>query len=274
MKRSLFRHEYLRTRGSLTTLFVACAALVSAGALFMTTPVPILEAGGMILCVITGFIFLPAVTLGLAIDYWRSAYGRGGYLTQSVPVSGSTVYGVRLAYGAAALLVAMFANVLLAAPPVLVTAVKEAPEGVGAIEFIRQGLAATEPPMTPVLAAMGAAFIFVSAFGYLVLSYFAASYGSEERLGRLGVAGPIIVWLVVYVLVQVACVIGIALIPLGADYIDGAFTFISRDWFTVLLNNDQQVSGAPLGFVPVLVAAALLQIWRTAHSWNHKVSLR
>lgn len=274
MKRALFVHEYLRTRGFLAALFAGSLALVLAGSLLMATPVPLLQVGGSILCVVTVFVFLPAVTIDLAVDYWRSGYGRGGYLTHSVPARGSTVYGVRLAYGAVVVLVAMVANLLLAAPPVLVTAAEQAPEGVGVLEFIAQGMKATQPPLTPGLIALAAAFIFVAAFGYLVLFYFAASYGSEERLGRLGVGGPIVVWLAVYVVVQIACVVGIALIPLGADYVDGAFTVITRDWFTVMFENDQQVSGAPLGFVPVLVVAALWQIWRTAHSWNHKVSLR
>lgn len=273
MKRALFTHEYLRTRGPLAGMFAQFAAVALAGTLLLATPVNLLATFGAMITVVTVAALLPAVVIVLTIDYWRSGYGRGGYLTHSLPVKGSTAYGVRLAYGAVVLLVAFVANLLLAAPPVLLEASQQAPAGVGTIEYITGAMQATDPPLTAGLLALGAAFILLSAFGYLALFYFAVSYGNESRFARLGLAGPIVVWLAVYVVVQIACLIGVVLIPLGADYVNGGFTLITHDWLDVMTNN-RQVRGAPLGFVPVLVAAALLQIWRTAYSWDRRVSLR
>ncbi|MDO5697420.1 MAG: hypothetical protein Q4G51_05540 [Dermatophilus congolensis] len=273
MKRTLFVHEYLRTRGFLAGLFALSAAVVAAGTLLMALPINVLAGLGAVIAVITVSVFMPIVTFDLAIDYWRSAYGRGGYLTQSLPVKGSTIFAVRLAYGAVALLVALVVNLLLAAPVALVAAGKAAPEGVGAVEYITTTLQAADPPVSWGVAAVGALILFVSAFGYLVTFYFAVSFGNESRFARLGVAGPIVVWFAVYVLMQVAAIAGIALIPAGIDYVNGGFTLVSRNWMEVLFEQ-QQTTGMPFGFIPVSVVVVAALIWRTAHSWNHKVSLR
>lgn len=273
MKRTLFVHEYLRTRGLLAGLFALSAAVVAAGTLLMALPINVLAGLGSVIAVITVAVFMPIVTFDLAIDYWRSGYGRGGYLTQSLPVKGSTIYGVRLAYGAVTLLVGLVANVLLAAPVALVAASKAAPEGVGAVEYISTTLQAADPPVTWTMVALGALLLFTSAFGYLVTFYFAVSFGNESRFARLGVAGPVVVWFAVYVLMQVSAIAGIALIPAGIDYVNGGFTLISRNWLDVMVQQEQ-TTGAPFGFVPVMFAVLAVLIWRTAHSWNHKVSLR
>ncbi len=272
MKRALFVHEFRRTRGDLLLLFVGAVGLVAVGSAAMATPVTMLTGTGTVLATVTVAIFIPVVTIALAVDYWRSGYGRGGYLTQSLPMKGSTIYAVRLAYGAAVILVSMFVTLLLAVPPALVAAGRAAPEGVSAIGYLENLMRSAQPPLTPGVFAAAAALVFGSAFCYLSTYYFAASVGSEARFARLGTAAPFVVWFVLYFGLQVAAIASLV-IPWGVEFADTEITLVNRDWFAAMLT-DTAVNGAPIGVVPVLAVITLVLIWRTAYSWNHKVSLR
>ena len=87
----LLKHEFLRTKGMLAVVAGAAFLLALAGTLLAATGVPVLASVGLVVALAAVLGLVPAAQLALAVAYWRSSYGRTGYLTQTLPVRGSTV---------------------------------------------------------------------------------------------------------------------------------------------------------------------------------------
>jgi hypothetical protein len=110
-------------------------------------------------------------------------------------------------------------------------------------------------------------------FAYRAQYNFAATTCSEARLNRLGIAGPVLVWFGLYLLLQVLLVVGIVAEPLAWGVCpEGGLAMVSINFLDVIVT-DQDAVAMPLGFLPVLLLATAVLIWRTVASWNTKISL-
>lgn len=272
MIRTLFVHEFLRTRGMLGVLLAAATAFVVVGSLLVLTGWPALATIGLIAGILAVGALLPLAQLGLAVDYWRSAYGRTGYLTQTLPVAGSTIYGARLLYGAVVTAALGLWSVVLGLLMAYVVARPATPPGESTFGFLMAGLREEMPLVSPAVGIGFALLIFVFAWGYLTQYYFAASIGSESPLGRFGAFGPILVWFGLYLVFQVVLFVGIVAVPFGIGSVGGSLGIVPVDlWAAMRTGASPDVM--PLGFVPAFLLLTAALIWRTAHSWSRKVSL-
>lgn len=261
---TLLKHEYLRTRGMLGV--IAAAFCLFALALVIVLRMFSTALGGGLFAVLAA-VLLPVVTLALGIDYWRSAYTSAGHLTHSIPVPGATIYIARLLYGAGVLVAFFLLEVVVALAVALAVHVG----GQSLLQVTIDGLAQSGMPgWTPWMAV---ALVLGAAFTYLVTFYFAASVGSEGRLGRLGVGGPVLVWFLTYAAAQLLSLGGIALIPAGlAADPSGAITVRQVDILGAALSGEE-VSALPIGVPIALLVVTAVLIWRTSRSWQHRVSL-
>ena len=92
-------------------------------------------------------------------------------------------------------------------------------------------------------------------------------------MNRLGLGGPILVWFLLYLIMQAVFFVGIIAIPLGlGESSGGGLTLESMNFLALMLAN-QDPDAVPLGFIPVLFIVSGVLIWRTVVSWNRKVSL-
>ncbi|MGV8847867.1 hypothetical protein [Tessaracoccus sp.] len=268
---TLITHEYLRTRTWLAVVFGAATLLTLVGTLMAYTPWGFIQVLGCILSFVAVAAFLFVVQLGLAFDYWRSSYSKTGYFTQSLPVQGSTIYGAKLLWGSIVTVVTLVWNVVLAVPVVFGVA-HAMGEGITWAQLLRDlgRMWGSAPPW--VWGVLAILFITL-AIGGLAQYYFAASVGSEARLNRLGIGGPIIVWFVLYMVMQLLLLVGIVAVPLGLGAgTDGTLAIISANFLEMVMVNDSP-DIMPLGFFPVLYIVSAVLIWRTVVSWNKKVSL-
>lgn len=278
---TLLRHEFLRTRSMLGIAFGVALGTGLLGILAAQLPgLAVVATLGRLLSFGAGFLIVPAVLLLLVLDYWRSGYSGLGYLTHSIPARGATQYLVRLGYGFAVLTV----GAVVAAGILLATYLLDP----GA-----RASGAWENGVLPVLTYLhetgllwwGIAGLLLMLLCHLIQYYFAASVGSEERLGRFGVGGPILVYVILYVVSQVVFFVTILTVPVGmtvgveqggAGSSSGAMAgleFIGVNWFDAMLRNDSPTA-MPLG---VLVGIGLITIVcfvRTVISWNRKVALQ
>lgn len=271
MKKRLFTHEWLRTRGVLGVIAAGAFALWAAG--MILGAIGILPPIAIAACVIACILILPATSLYLAVDYWRSAYGRRGYLTHTLPVRGGTQYWVRLGYACLVLLGAWILTALLAVGAILLftagewgtwsqlgTMIGEAMAELGATEYL--------------LIAGWIVIILLGTYASQIQFYFAGSFGSESLLNRFGGAGPVIAYVVLYLAQQVLSFLSL-LIPLAitADPVTGMPRLTTSGYYDMLFGAGEQML-MPLGTVVVSVVVTLALLWRTWVSWERKVALR
>ncbi len=271
MVTTLIKHEALRTRGWLAILFGAATLMTLVGTLMSYTPWALIQGLGLFLSFVAVGGFLLIVQVGLAYDYWRSSYSRTGYFTQSLPVRGSTIYAAKLFWGSLITVAALIWNLVLLVPTL--SAVWHVAGAEVTFRSMLDELGVMLAAAPAWFWALAVFFVVAMFVGFLAQFYFAASIGSEARMNRLGIVGPILVFFGLYVVMQVLLFAGIAMVPLGVGQTaNGDVGFVPTNFLDLMLNN-QDAELMPVGFIPVLIVVSAVLIWRTVVSWNKKVSL-
>lgn len=269
---TLLKHEWLRTRGMLGMILGLAALLVALGSLLTVTRWPLLDSLGTGLALVAALALVPVVQFALAIDYWRSSYGRTGYFTQSLPIRGSRIFTAKLLYALGISLLGIVSTLLLGG--ILWSAVASRLDVSGnplaALADLWEWLTGMAPVWVVVAGTVGTLALFLS---YPAYYYFAASVGSEQRWNRLGAAGPVVVFVLTYLATQLLTLVGMLILPYGIGATDGELGLVSFSLITEMQQANPTNDVMPIGFIPVLLLMALALIARTAYSWNRKVAL-
>ncbi|AVZ39840.1 MULTISPECIES: hypothetical protein [unclassified Dietzia] len=274
MTTTLLKHEWLRTRGALGTTLGMITLIGVLGSLLGAAGWPLLSQFGMALGVLAAIVAVPAVQLTLAADYWRTGYGRTGYFTHSIPVRGSTIFWVRLAW---AMIASLAALVLTAGLALLAWWAAALHSGItspssSVLSDTWTTVTTAAPPW------MIAAGLIVGLSSFLiwpVYYYFAVSVGHERRLAALGAGGPVVVFVVIYVATQVLSLLAMIALPFGVAMGAGnTLEFVRVDVLGELAAGAAaQNDVMPVGFLAASAVLAVYCLWRTARSWDHKVAL-
>lgn len=272
MVATLIKHEFLRTRSWLAVVFGAATIMLLVGVLMELTPWGAIQGIGFALTLVPVFALLLVVQVALAFDYWRSSYSKTGYFTQSLPIKGSTIYGAKFLWGSLVTIVVVLVNIVMAGVALL-GASRAFDLGItlrGALDELAIMLAAA-----PVWFWAGVTVLVLALFvSSLAQFLFAASIGSEGRMGRLGVGGPILIYFALYMVMQVLLFVAIIAVPLGlsSSPLDGNLEVVPMNVLGSMVSN-QDPDALPLGFIPMLFIVSAVLVWRTVVSWNKKVSL-
>lgn len=271
MLSTIWRHEFHRTKKPLVILFgVATLALALSFGL-AATGLPALQMVGAIGSVIVTSAFLLLLIVGLAVDLYTSSFGAQRYLTHSLPIPGARLMWAKLGYAWLVSLVAWvwfiialyIAKVLMA----MLSGATLSQAWTTQWETVRTFLSST--PAWLLLAAFLIGILFM--LSYVVNAYFAVSVGSEKRFHRFGPGGPVLVFVIGYLILQGAIMVGIFALPLGAT---GNGSGLDFTWFTpsVLFEKGQEI--VPVGFIPAMILTSAVFLWRSHRSWSSRIDLR
>lgn len=270
---ALLKHEWLRTRSLLGSIGAVAVLLVAAGTALTATGWPGISLVGMLMVMAPLAALVPATQIALAVHYWQSSYSRTGYFTQSLPLSGVTIYAAKLAWALLVSLLAVLATagLLMAAWPVLAGQLGGERNPFSLIRQMWE--AGTAVTSTPVLIA--GILLFVGLILIWPIQYFfAASVGSETPLNRLGLGGPVVVFLALYLASQVLVFLGMAALPWGLTVVDGQLGIEHWSVFAEIAAGDASRDDImPVGFVPMLLLIGVVCLLRTVHSWRRRISL-
>lgn len=270
---TLMKHEWLRTRGLLGTIGAIVLVLVAAGTALTATGWPGISLIGMLMVMVPLGGLIPAAQIVLTIHYWQSSYSRTGYFTQSLPVRGPTIYAAKLLWALLISLAGLLMSVglLLAAWPVLAGQLGAERNPFSIIQQMwSAGAAVTSTPLLIAGIVVFVGMILVWPIQY----FFAASVGSETPLNRLGLGGPVIVFLGLYLASQILVFAGMAAFPWGIAMADGQLGVEHWSVFTEMAaGSDSRNDIMPIGFLPVILLVTLACLLRTVHSWRSRVSL-
>lgn len=268
---TLIKYEFLRTRKWLGIVLGVATLMTVLGALLARAGWPVISGLGAALSVLAVGGFLAVVQLALGYDFWRSSYTKTGYFTQSLPVRGSTIFWAKLLWGCVVSLVALAWTAVLGLIAFFGTArLVGSTDPLQSLRQLWSSFLAFAPTWVLLL---GIVAVVLSFWSTLVQYYFSASIGSEARVNRLGLGGPVFVWIGLYLVLQALLLVGIVAIPFALTFgADAEVGIVSMNFFDVMVKN-QPAAAMPLGFVPVLVLSTVVLIWRTVVSWDRKVSL-
>lgn len=270
---ALLKHEWLRTRSLLGSIGAVAVLLVAAGTALTATGWPGISLVGMLMVMAPLAALVPATQIALAVHYWQSSYSRTGYFTQSLPLSGVTIYAAKLAWALLVSLLAVLATagLLMAAWPVLAGQLGGERNPFSLIrQMWEAGTAVTSPPVL-----IAGILLFVGLILIWPIQYFfAASVGSETPLNRLGLGGPVVVFLGLYLASQVLVFLGMAALPWGLTMVDGQLGIEHWSVFAeIAAGNASRDDIMPVGFVPMLLLIGAVCLLRTVHSWRRRISL-
>lgn len=270
---ALLKHEWLRTRSLLGSIGAVAVLLVAAGTALTATGWPGISLVGMLMVMAPLAALVPATQIALAVHYWQSSYSRTGYFTQSLPLSGVTIYLAKLAWALLISLLAVLATagLLMAAWPVLAGQLGGERNPFSLVrQMWEAGTAVTSTAVLIAGIVLFVALILIWPIQY----FFAASVGSETPLNRLGLGGPVVVFLGLYLASQVLIFLGMVALPWGVTMVDGRLGIEQWSVFAEMAaGNASRDDIMPVGFVPMLLLIGAGCLLRTVHSWRRRISL-
>lgn len=270
----LLKHEFFRTCDLLVLVAGVAVLLALAGTLLAATGVPMLATLGLVVGLAAVLGLTPASQLALTVAYWRSSYGRTGYLTQTLPAKGSTIYWSKMlwAWLISIVTAALSVGIALAAAPFVARGVGGPPGTL--LSTLGEGWATLNELAGPwgVVAAIAAMVLMIMIWP--TQYFFAASIGSQAPLNRMGVGGPVLVWLGLYVAVQLLTFASFAAVPLAVGMSGDRLGLVRFDLFAEMAAGSSSTADVmPVGFLPALLLITVVCIVWSVRSWNHRVSL-
>lgn len=270
MYRTLIKNESrLQSRALLTIL--AMTAIVVAGTIaLILLKIPVLSTLAILLGTVAVIGLAVGIPAYLLVRYYQSMYGREGYLTHVVPAKASTLYGAKYTWAFGAVLLGVLGALVLGGGLLLAIAVANGATVSGAWSLFTSALGNfTGRQLTLMVTAVVVGLaIYVAQFAWVV------TFGMEDRFRKLGLGGPVLVWFLNYLVLQVVLFAAILAIPLG---ITPAGQLTTANFATELIftpAGQSDVSAIPLGFVPVLLVTLPIYIVWTIRSIRKHTSLR
>lgn len=255
-----------RWMGTLTALAIVVVAVLTSLGLALPSAI-----GGVlsILAVLAGGAYGFMSFLALAVLYYRSCYTTTAYLTASYPVRGRTVFAVKIGVGLVAALLAFLLGTVLTLVSAGAFMVTQGARWSDLADALRRGLEMLGRTPAWLLVMLGVLLVVV-VLSNLCGYYFAASVGSEAWNSRLGIGGPILVWVGYYLVMQAVAFAGLFL-PVHLVWPDGEVE-LYLGFLNIFAAERNTV--IPVGVFIAIAVVSLVALWRAGVSYDKRLELR
>lgn len=262
----------------LPALLVYFASLVSFG-----INLPILSGFSAVVAVLSIIVIAGSLPVIQLIHYYRSFYSNEGYLTMTLPVTGRQLYISKFVANVGYLL----GDVVLLG--VLLSVFSLAVDFSGrmalftTIRLVFDQFRSFEN--SGLLLLVIVLYILYAIFQTVVSFCFAISKGCEAKLHHLGLGGPIIWYVITYLISQVVTFAGMLLFPVGVHFdinpIDGSpenLRLVFESGFGSLMDTLRGIQSNDftfgIGFIPLMLLVSAIYIIFTLRSLERHTSLR
>ncbi len=264
MVRTLMKHEFVRTRSALALIGVIPLLLVLVGWALgsLSAPVGALTFG---LGIVSAFALPLVVQLYLAVDLYKSTFGRRGYLTHTLPVEGRTLVLTKTLHMLLVCLATLLWSVLLLVLSGWSGETMHAWRVDDILEPLRWLWA--ERPGFVAFGLCTVVGLYLVSMTYYV---FAVTVGSEAWINRHGGIGPVVTFVILYAATQVLGMLAF-LIPPNYNLTDG-----SIDWSLPITHmvGDPEDAFLPISMFLIGYVIGAVLIWRSVVSVTRKLELR
>lgn len=261
MTATILRHERIRTQRPLLMIAGIAVVLIALADLLAV----FFGILGLIFATMLTVVLLPVMQFYLVIDFYRSSYGDGAMLTHCLPVTGRRLFWTKSLYALAlSLLVGFLVAIILFIQARLALTVIDIgmPEAVRDLQLLFQYAQGLWP-------------VVIGSVIWVLILPIAAMYasvviGSGGWARRLNIAGPIIVFMSYYLLMQI---LGFAsfFVPPVFNIADGQLRFESF-WSITMTHETDPVLPVSIFILQLLVIGAML-LW-ASRAMQSKLELR
>ena len=269
---ALLTHEWRRTRSMVGAATGIALLVVAAAALLVAPGWPGLSLLGVLLGAAALCGYVPVLQVLLAVDYWRSSYGRIGYFTQTLPIRGGTIFAAKFLHMNLVVFAGLIVTVLLV-PLYWGGLASGGFVDLGLIAVLRELWATVSGALSPLLLLAAVAVFLALMVTGQAMYVFSASIGSETPINRLGFGGPVVVYIVLYGVSQVLTFAAFLVIPVGIGMTGDGLGLMRFDVLAEMTAGASSGDVMPLAFLPPLLLIGVACAWRTVRSWNRKVAL-
>lgn len=238
-----------------------------------------LALGAAILALVVAVLSLPLLLL---VSYYRSLYSAEGYLSFTLPVRGRELYASKALTAFIYIIIDLLLSAILVAFFIMATDLNSRLPLFTTLGSLRESFMALDNKGTLIL--LFSAYILFTLFMMITQFAFVITKGSEARFHRIGLGGPVIVYLITYVIQQVVSLVGMIALPLGVHFginPDGSASDISivfrssLESFKAAIRGDAQTDFTMgLGFVLMLLLTGVVYVGLTIRSIEKHTSLR
>lgn len=267
---ALLKHEArIQTRTLLSYLGMALA-IFAGGLAVMLLRVPLLAEIGNAVAIMACLLLAVGIPVTLLERYYTSMYGREGYLTHAIPAKHTTLYAAKFTWAA----LVWAASLLIAAALAYGIAVTQTIMAGGTASDTWTALTTALADANQTALALGIAWVVVGLLTYVAQFGWVVTFGMEDRFRSLGLGGPVLVWFVTYLLMQIVTIVAMVLIPVGVtlDFRELVFASFLGELPKAFANEDP--SFIPLGWLPVILVTLPVYVIWTLHSLKKHTSLR
>lgn len=258
---TILRHERIRTQRPLLIIASIAVVLIALADLLAV----FFGVIGLVFATLLTLALLPVIQFFLVIDFYRSCYGNGAMLTHSLPVAGRKIFWTKSLFALVlSLLTAMLVLIILLVQARLALSLADIglAEAVGDTQLLFHHVQGLWP-------------VLIGCVAWIVLMPLAAMYasvviGSGGWARRLSIAGPIIVFMSYYLLMQILGVVSI-FVPPVFDIPAGQVRFESF-WSIMAVNDTNPVLPLSIFILHIVVIVAML-LW-ASRELHTKVELR
>lgn len=209
----VLKYEFAAWRRSYTRFLVIIGLVLAVGCIAVALRLPVVSDLAMILPVLA-ILALPISQFVLVVvSYYRSLYGPRGYLTHTLPIPAGVLYAGKLVAAMAELL---FSAVLMLAAILLTSAALDVAARNAPFTGIRTvlGTVGAIPGVGRWIMGLGL-MVLLSFIVNIISIFFAISTGSEARWQGLGIGGPVLIYVLLYVATQLLTLGLMLVVPLG-----------------------------------------------------------
>lgn len=251
-------------------------------AIFFSLNLPVVSDLMIVPMIIMLFTFILSLPITVLVHYYRNLYGSEAYLTHSLPVRGRELYVAKTLSA----FICLLADVILGMAALSIIEMAMAKRGGESVLepfrvlFTQFGLLEHRWSYVGIIIA----YTLFTIFMMITQFAFAISKGSEARFHRLGLGGPVIVYLVTYFVQQAASLIGMVSLPIGVRFINqntdelqGFEIVMESSWTSFrdsLSGNLGTTFTLGLGFALLLLLLGVLYVFFTIRSIERHTSLR
>jgi hypothetical protein len=230
MFHKLVKHEFKATGRIILFLYLAAAVLSGVSLLLqkVANAIPLVSVAISLFSIIL-MIACPLVTYVIVIlRFYRSCYGDEGYLTQTLPVSGKQIYFSKLLVAFCwCLLSILLVFLLLFSLMSLLTGVAGGSDISLMHVFVEVFGKLPLATSTKIwFIAMMIVYILFSCANWLVQIYFCICAGNLRVFRSLGSAAPVLIYIMVYIAMQILMLAAMFLFPYGITLYGGHFHII------------------------------------------------